>query len=317
VRTVLRQVIEIQELLDSSAVDGDSVAGVFLGLGLRDVVVEEVTGERGKTDFLRLRIAGRRGRSGGGDSPTLGIIGQLGGIGARPGRLGLVSDGDGAVCALAMALKLTEMQKKGDILNGDVVVVTHICPAAPTVPHHPVPFMGSPIGIGTSMEKSVLPEMEAILSVDTTRGNRVINHRGFAFSPTVKEGYILRVSEDLLDLMSSVTGRMPVVLPLTTQDITPYGNGLYHLNSIMQPATATGAPVVGVALTAEVAVPGCATGASQAQDIAEAARFCAEVAKAYGKGECSFFDAEEWELIQRTYGSLARLQTGGYRGVIG
>jgi len=314
---MLKQVIEIQELLDSALADGERVAALFLGLGLREVSVERVTGERGSTDFVRMRIAGRRGRGGGGDAPTLGIIGQLGGIGARPDRLGLVSDGDGAVCALACALKLTEMQKRGDILDGDVLIATHVCGCAPTVPHQPVPFMGSPIGIGVSMEKSVRPEMEAILSIDTTRGNRIVNHRGFAVSPTVKEGYVLRVSEDLLELMAIVTGTMPVVLPITTQDITPYGNGLFHINSIMQPATATRSPVVGVALTSEVPVPGCATGASQAQDIALAAQFCVEVAKAFGKGECVFHDPSEWEIIQRTYGSLDRLQAGGYREVTG
>lgn len=310
---MLKQAIEIFELLDAANIDGERVAALFQGVGLRDVSVETVEGDKGSTDFVKLRLAGKRGRSQGGPAPTLGIIGQLGGIGARPTRTGIVSDADGAVCALACALKLTEMQKRGDILEGDVHVVTHICPNAPTTPHEPVPFMGSPIGIGLAMQKSVLPEMEAVLSVDTTRGNRIVNHRGFAISPTVKEGYILRVSDDLLDLMSIVTGAMPVVLPITTQDITPYGNGLYHLNSIMQPATATSAPVVGVALTAEIAVPGCATGASQVQDIAAAASFCVEVAKAYGSGACSFFDAVEWDLIQRTYGSLDVLQSGGYR----
>lgn len=93
------------------------------------------------------------------------------------------------------------------------------------------------------------PSMDAILSVDTTKGNRIINIRGFAITPTVKEGWILRVSEDLLDIMQYVTGRMPAVVPITMQDITPYGNGIYHLNSIMQPATTTNAPVVGVAIT--------------------------------------------------------------------
>lgn len=62
------------------------------------------------------------------------------------------------------------------------------------------------------------------------------------------------------------------------QDITPYGNGLFHVNSILQPATATAARVVGVALTAEVVVPGSATGASQPVDIELAVRFCLEVA---------------------------------------
>jgi len=310
---MLRQTMEIYELLDSAAVDGERVASLFQGLGLRDIAVERVTGEHGSTDFVRIRIYGRQGRANGGKAPTLGIVGQLGGIGARPTQLGLVSDGDGAVCALACALRLTEMQHRGDILSGDVVIVTHICPNAPTQPHDPVPFMGSPIGIGPAMQHSVLPEMEAILSVDTTRGNRIINHRGFAISPTVKEGYVLRVADDLLSIQQNVTGRPPVVLPITTQDITPYGNGLYHLNSIMQPATATPAPVVGVAITAETAVPGSATGASQIMDIEAAGRFCLEVAKAYGQGNCRLYDPDEWELIQRTYGSLRHLQAGGYR----
>jgi hypothetical protein len=313
VAAVLKQTIEIYELLDSAHVDGERVAALFQGLGLRDVAVDRVHGGKGSTDFVRLRIFGRHGRATGGSAPTLGIIGQLGGIGARPAQIGLVSDADGAVCALACALKLTHMQHQGDILEGDVVVVTHICPNAPTEPHDPVPFMGSPIGIGPAMAHSVLPEMEAILSLDTTRGNRIINHRGFAISPTVREGYILRVADDLLAIQQNVTGRMPVVLPITTQDITPYGNGLYHLNSIMQPATATAAPVVGVAITAEVAVPGSATGASSIVDIEAAARFCVEVAKAYGRGGCRFHDPGEWERIQSLYGSLAHLQRGGYR----
>ncbi|WP_418608261.1 DUF1177 family protein [Georgenia sp. SUBG003] len=40
---------------------------------------------------------------------------------------------------------------------------------------------------------------------------------------------------------------------MSTQDITPYANGLYHINSILQPAVARRSPVVGVALTTETA----------------------------------------------------------------
>jgi hypothetical protein len=153
--------------------------------------------------------------------------------------------------------------------------------------------------------------MDAILSVDTTRGNVIINQRGFAISPTVKEGYILKVSSDLLHLMSVVTGQAPAVLPITTQDITPYGNGIDHLNSIMQPATATIAPVVGVALTAETVVPGCASGATQLVDIELAARFSLEVAKAFGQGKCSFYDVDEFNRLIALYGSMQHLQTLG------
>jgi hypothetical protein len=73
----------------------------------------------------------------------------------------------------------------------------------------------------------------------------------------------------------------------------------------------TDAPVVGVALTAEVAVPGSATGASHAVDIEQAVRFCLEVAKAFGQGKCRFYDGEEWTRIQARYGSMKVLQTMG------
>ena len=127
----------------------------------------------------------------------------------------------------------------------------------------------------------------------------------------MKEGYLLRVSESLLSIMEITTGELPQVFALTTQDITPYGNGLYHLNSILQPATATTAPVVGVAITAQTVVPGCATGASHVTDLEEAGRFMLETAKAFGKGTCQFYDQEEFSRITALYGSMQHLQTLG------
>ncbi len=196
-------------------------------------------------------------------------------------------------------------------MDGDVIISTHICPNAPVTPHEPVPFMGSPVNMESLNAHEVDPAMEAILSIDTTKGNRIINERGFAISPTVKEGYILRVSEDLLSLMEITTGRRPSVFAVTTQDITPYGNGIHHLNSILQPCVATQAPVVGVAITTETVVPGCASGASHEVDIAEAVRFSVEVAKAFGRGKCQFYDKKEFDRIVELYGSMAHLQTLG------
>ncbi len=278
------------------------------GLG---VAVTTIKGTRGSTDFVRAVAPGTDGRTAGGRAPTLGIIGRLGGIGARPGRTGLVSDADGAVAALSCACKLADMARKGDRLPGDVIVATHVCPHAPTQPHEPVPFMGSPVDMAEMNAREVDPAMDAILSIDTTRGNRIVNHRGFAISPTVKEGWILRVSEDLLDLVEWSTGLEARVLPVTMQDITPYGNDLFHVNSILQPAVATQAPVVGVAITAVRPVPGCATGASRETDIEEAARFALEVAKAFTSGACRFYDAEEFARMVALYGSMKHLQTRG------
>ena len=153
--------------------------------------------------------------------------------------------------------------------------------------------------------------MDAVLSIDTTKGNRVINHKGFAISPTVKQGYILRVSEDLLRIMEMTTGLPAATFPVTVPDITPYGNGLHHLNSILQPAVATSAPVVGVAITTVSVVPGCGTGASHEVDIAAAARFTVEVAKEFTQGSCRFHDDQEYARLLALYGSMAHLQGAG------
>ena len=261
--------------------------------------------------MVRVRIAGKNGKSKGGNAPTIGLLGRLGGIGARPEVTGFVSDGDGALAALSAAAELLNMAKKGDVLEGDVFISTHVCPDAPTMPHKPVPFMGSPVSMAEVNREEVTDELDAILCVDTTKGNRIYNKKGLAISPTVKEGYILRVSEDLLSIMEMATGELPGVFALTTQDITPYGNGVFHLNSILQPSTATKAPVVGVAVTTQSTVPGCASGATHFEDVEEAARFMIEVAKAFGAERCSFYDAEEYAHLLELYGSMTHLQTLG------
>lgn len=312
---VLKQVLEVVDLVDSAYASGEKVAA-FLEetYGATDVTVETIVTDEGSTDFISIRIAGSDGKSAGGTAPTLGVLGRLGGLGARPEVIGMVSDADGAVAALAAAAKLLDMQQKGDVLPGDVLVKTHVCPNAPTMPHKPVPFMGSPVDMALVNAKEVDGELDAILSIDTTKGNRIINHTGIALSPTIKSGAILKTSDDLLDIMESTTGELPWVFAVAQQDITPYGNGLSHLNSILQPATATDAPVVGVAITTAVPVAGCATGASHFASIESAARFSVEVAKAFGAGACAFYDEDEFALMTRLYGSLKRYRGFGSKG---
>lgn len=304
----LQQTLRVFELLDSAYIKGQDVVDLFANYP--DVVASthRVVGAKGGTDFVRIVISGSKGKLKGGKASTLGIVGRLGGIGARPSRIGLVSDGDGAIAAVASALKLAEMQQKGDVLDGDVIVTTHICPDAPTLAHEPVDFMDSPVDIETMNENEIDQTVDAILSIDTTKGNRILNHKGYAISPTVKQGYILRVSEDLIRIMEMTSGRPAVTFPITTQDITPYGNGVYHLNSILQPSIATDAPVVGVAICAESVVPGCGTGASHEIDIAAAVKFAVEVAKEFGRGTCQFNDDGELMLLQSLYGTMSHLQ---------
>lgn len=308
---LLKPMLELFDILDSPKASGALVEQYLLSIDPQaEIYVYPLQGPKGSTDMIKVRIPGSRS----GDAPTLGILGRLGGLGARPERIGFVSDGDGALAALTVAAKLLDMKVKGDVLPGDVIVSTHICPDAPVRPHHPVPFMDSPVETAQVNREEVSDALDAILSVDTTKGNRLINGNGIAISPTVKEGYILPVSDDLLDIMQITTGKLPRVFALSTYDITPYGNELYHLNSILQPSTATAAPTVGVAITTETAVPGCATGASHYADVEEAARFLLEVAKAFTAGQCSFYDEDMYRQAQKRYGSMTCIQTMGQEG---
>lgn len=305
---LVKQLMDLYELLDRPGANGAEVCEYIKSLGPAQVSFRRIVGEKGGTDTVRILIAGESGKTSGGSAPTLGIVGRLGGLGARPERIGFVSDGEGALAALTAAAKLSDMSAKGDRLPGDVIVCTHICPDAPTTPHEPVPFMGSPTTMAALNECEIDPAMDAVLSIDTTRGNRLVNVSGVAITPTVRQGWILRVSEDLLTLLEYVSGAPALTIPITMQDITPYGNGAYHMNSILQPCTATKAPVVGVAITAGTMVPGCGTGATGGREAEVAARYAVEVAKAFGGNKCAFYDADEADLLLRRYGSMAHLQ---------
>ncbi|MTC49589.1 DUF1177 family protein [Providencia alcalifaciens] len=304
----LKQTLCVYELLDCANVSGHDVVQLFQDFSEVQVISTTVVDQKGQSDFVRITIPGQQGKSQGKNAPTLGIIGRLGGLGARPSRIGVVSDADGAIAAITTGLKLAQMQQRGDTLLGDVIITTHICPNAPTRPHTPVDFMDSPLEDVTMNLHESIPEADAILSVDTTKGNRLINHKGYALSPTVKSGYILPVSEDLLRLMEWSSGQNAVTFPLAIQDITPYGNGLHHLNSIMQPAVSTTVPVVGVAICTETVVPGCSTGASHEVDIATTVKFMIEVAKEFGEGKCAFYDEEQYQLLTELYGDMRHLQ---------
>ncbi len=309
---ILRQVLDIYDLLDKPDANGEEVAELLKDRGADNVTLTRLHGN-GFTDSIKIIVEGSKGKLKGGEAPTLGVVGRLGGVGARPGINGFVSDGDGALTVLAAGLKLIDMRNKGDLVPGDVIISTHICPDAPLREHKPVTAMGSPINMSALNNEEVGPEMDAILSVGTTKGNNVINYKGVAISLPVKAGYILKASNDLLSILEKVTGRLPVVLPVAQQDVTPYGNGLHHINSLLQPSVVTDSPVVGVAVTSEKAIAGCATGVSQPEDIEKAGRFIVEVAKLFGKQECQFYDKEEYKKIVDLYGEMFKFQSMGLK----
>ena len=98
----IKHIIEILDLLDDPKVSGPAVAEYLKSYGAENIWVNHLTGEKGSTDFLKVLIPGRNGKTEGKNCPTLGIVGRLGGLGARPQRLGFTSDGDGALTVLAV-----------------------------------------------------------------------------------------------------------------------------------------------------------------------------------------------------------------------
>ena len=292
----MKSLLDLLDLLDDPHVTGESVVNRLKSWGVK-YASSKTIGTNGKTtDFVSVLSPGRNGKTAGGTAPTLGIVGRLGGLGARPALIGFTSDGDGALAALTIAAKLGQMHERGDILEGDIMIRTHVCPNAPTRPHKPVPFMDSPVTSAQCNAEEVAPAMDALLSIDTTKGNRILNARGIAIT---------------LSILESTTGCLPMVLPLTQQDITPYGNDVYHLNSILQPSVATESPCVGVAITTQSQVAGSATGATHVPNVDEAVRFSIEVAQAYTAGKCHFYDSDEYQLLVSKYGTLSHFRTMG------
>ena len=101
---IFKQLIELYDLLDSPSASGAGVVEYLRGIDPAcDAETYVLEGPKGSTDMVRVRIPGSRGRAGGGEAPTIGLLGRLGGLGARPERIGFVSDGDGALTALACA----------------------------------------------------------------------------------------------------------------------------------------------------------------------------------------------------------------------
>lgn len=303
--SLLRHLIEVIKLLDKPEVEAEEVAELIKRSDNVSLDFKVLRGDKGSTLFVKTTV---RGKS---EKPVLGVIGRLGGVSARPHLQGLVSDADGAIVALTVAYKLAEMSEYKDFLEGTVIVTTHITTHAPIKPYKPVPMMDSPVEMYTLLREEVDSRMESIISIDATKANRVVNHTGIAITPIVRDGWILKPSDELLDVYVRVTGEPPVLVPLTTQDITPFTTSVYHINSIVQPWVYSRGPVLGVATTARMPVPGSATGATNAYILEQASRFVLEVAKDYTAKKLSFHSEEEWNTILRVHGSLREVLCKG------
>lgn len=296
----LKSVIKSMEFLENPNLSRQTIKEKMKSIGIKHHEVKHLKGEKGETNVLKVHFHGKK------EKKTLGIIGQLGGVGVAPEKIGLVSDADGAIAALACIIKLSKMYGRNENLLGDVIVSTHITPSAPIKPHEPVPFVDTPVDLYELLNVEIDDKMDAILSIDATKANRIAKHSGFALTPPVKEGWILKIPEDLLNIYEAVTGTSPFIVPIVIQDLIPYGTGISHINSILQPWLKTKAPVLGVATTAQSPIAGSATGANYPNALEKATRFCIEVAKRYTSGECEVYDKEEFKRLKEMSGDMAK-----------
>ncbi|WP_430623158.1 DUF1177 family protein, partial [Bacillus velezensis] len=81
----LKHVFELYEVMDNFHVNGETIKAYLHSIDpTADVKIKTIKGESGSTDFVQVLVKGKQGKSSGGQAPTLGNIGRLGGIGARP-----------------------------------------------------------------------------------------------------------------------------------------------------------------------------------------------------------------------------------------
>ena len=305
---MLREILDTIDLLD----DIENGVSAFLDSlvpGDWEATSDDYEGEKGRTEFVKILFPGINGRSAGGTAPTLGIIGSNGGIRLPTERPGLVSDADGCIVGLACAQRLARMASRGQRLQGDVLVSTHICQRAHPEPHDPYPFVMSPLPSSEKHPRLVDERMDAILTPETCKGNKLVSPpAGFAVTQPVKEGYILRPHESILHLYEMTTGKMPVVFPLNMQDITPYESGVHHVCGMALPSVFSPAPVIGVPLAMEVPIMPAATGTQQPSALEAAGRFCLEVAGGLGRGSCQFYYESDYQGFIEAYGPIRSWQ---------
>ncbi|MCL2684216.1 MAG: DUF1177 family protein, partial [Synergistaceae bacterium] len=295
----------------------EDIVQMFVGAGADDASYERLEGN-GFTEVVRIFLKGKSGRSSGGKAPTLDISASLVGVGSRPASTGLLGDGDAAVIVCAVGLKLLDMKKKGDQVEGDVVILMNITASAPTgkAEGHKPAGIGCPVNFWLMKSKFVDKTADAIIDVNVTRSDRYCKKKGFAITPTVKEGWILKISEDALDVMERVTGEMPAIMPVTMQEVMPTRNGISFMNDIVALPYGVNIPCIGVALCQPIPVDPSGPGMTNLAEIEPAIRYCVEVAKDFGRGKFDFYNKEEFEKIVKLYGSMTHLQTFGKQSAV-
>ncbi|MEM0165758.1 MAG: DUF1177 domain-containing protein [Saccharolobus sp.] len=229
------------------------------------------------------------------------VLGRLGAIQMQGINKGLVSDADGAIVTLATILELINLMEKGIYLEVDVSLITNISLRAKLIPHKPFDFMVPQIGLDEALKEEVDPKANLILSIDSTKGNRIAKFDDFAITHVIKNGYILKVSDEVIDIYNRVTGHEVYIIPLTTGDLVPLDFNIYHISTLVTPWLYTESPVIGIGTVSKQVIPGYVTGVINWEMLEHASRFCLEMLKFVEQGG-KVYDEAELEELERKIG---------------
>ncbi|BFI75933.1 DUF1177 domain-containing protein [Sulfurisphaera ohwakuensis] len=232
----------------------------------------------------------------GGGKDKIEILGRLGAIQMVGTNKGLVSDADGAIITLTTLFELLDLMDKGVAFNIDILFVTNLATKAKLIPHKPFDFMVPLMGLDDALKIEVDPTASFILSIDSTKGNRLAKYNDFALTHVVKDGYILKLHDNVIDIYNRVTEHEIYMVPLTTGDLTPLDYNVYHISTLISPWLYTSSPVVGLATVSKQVIPGYETGVQNLTMFEHASRFCVELIKYLEKGGKVYDENELMEL---------------------
>ncbi|BCU69782.1 DUF1177 domain-containing protein [Stygiolobus caldivivus] len=232
----------------------------------------------------------------GGGKDKIEILGRLGAIQMVNTNKGLVSDADGAVITLTTLFELLDLMDKGIVFDIDIVFVTNLATRAKLIPHRPFDFMIPLMGLDDALKIEVDPTASFILSIDSTKGNRLAKYDDFALTHVIKDGYILKLHDNVIDIYNRVTEHEIYMVPLTTGDLTPLDYNVYHISTLISPWLYTSSPVIGLATVSKQVIPGYETGVQNLIMLEHASRFCTELIKYLEKGGKVYDENELMEL---------------------
>lgn len=299
------EIIELADLLSQNDFGSNELVDYLKSVGPADAEIQLVHTVDSSIEILKVIIKGTEGAFSGGTRPTLGIVSQLSNCKSTIEGIGCIDMNAGVFSVLVAAYELLHITKTEGGILGDVMFAVFIGSDV-------TPKLRALISFLSDNSFGISQHMDAVLSVGTSKFFERENDGSIAVSPTVKEGYILKISDDILDVFSRQSNQAIEALTITQQDIIPTEKGMTQRTNLLQPSTKTSAPVVGISIGSSAALSNEDGRVVSLKDIGRIATGCLDIARSYGANECVFYDEEEFTELRVSYGNMSHFQGIGW-----